>query len=84
MGKPAWTGQDTPCEGYDRNPIEISRPIKRKNVRCPTHLLLCVHLKVVGNHILILNGSKDVEELFSKLGPSNSEGPHVVMAGWLF
>lgn len=35
----------------------------------------------MGNHILVLNESKDAEELLSKRGPSNSERPHLIMAG---
>lgn len=36
---------------------------------------------MAGQHVLILNDVKDAEELFSKRGPSNSERPHLVMAG---
>jgi hypothetical protein len=43
----------------------------------------CIHLEVVGQHVLILNEGKDAEEIFSRRGPSNSERPHLVMAGEL-
>jgi len=43
----------------------------------------CIHLEVVGKHVLVLNEGKDAEELFSKRGLSNSERPHLVMAGEL-
>lgn len=41
----------------------------------------CIHLEAAGIHILVLNDSKDAEELLSKRGPINSERPHLVMAG---
>ncbi|KAG9057243.1 hypothetical protein FS842_008050 [Serendipita sp. 407] len=41
----------------------------------------CVHLEVLGHQILVLNESKDAEELLSKRGLNNSERPHLVMAG---
>ncbi|PVF95625.1 cytochrome P450 [Serendipita vermifera] len=41
----------------------------------------CVHLEIVGCHILILNDPKDADELLSKRGTTNSERPHLIMAG---
>lgn len=41
----------------------------------------CVHLEIVGKHILILNDAKDAEELLTKRALNTAERPHLVMAG---
>lgn len=41
----------------------------------------CIHLDVVGLHVLIINDYKDAEELLCKRGTAYAERPHLVMAG---